>query len=199
MADDSQGLAARRGRPISEYGGLFPGGRLWLSILGVSYAGLVALEAIGNEAWRVAATPYLDIGLCVGLVPSIWRVTRPATRHEENAEMREAAAALADAPVDLIAESGLADEDGKLIDEPPPAWVDELTPERTTFDLGQAIWRGIATAALSFAAWIGLLIGLAAIDWARGHWLVTAAIAAALAGVVWMVWRSARADAAKAG
>jgi hypothetical protein len=169
MADDSQDLASRRGRPLGDYGALFPDGRLWLWLLGVAYAGLAALEAIGNEAWRAAATPWLDIGLFVGLVATICRAMRPATQHKRNAEMREAAATLADAPSDLIAESGLADTDGKLDDDTPPAWLDELTPERTSFDLGQALLRGLATAALSFAAWIALLMGLAAIDWMRGR------------------------------
>ena len=169
MADDSQDLASRRGRPLGDYGALFPDGRLWHWILGLSCVRLVGLEAIGNEPWRVAATPWLDIGLFVGLVPSIWRATRPATRHERNAELRETATALADAPNELIAESGLAGADGKLDDDTPPAWLDELTPERAKFDLGQAALRAIATAALTFAAWIVLQMGLAAIDWMRGR------------------------------
>ena len=79
MSDESRDLAARRGRPISEYGALFPNGALWHWIIGVCYAALVVLEAIGNETWRMAATPYLDIGLWVGLIATVWRGLRPRT------------------------------------------------------------------------------------------------------------------------
>jgi hypothetical protein len=189
---DSHDLAARRGRPISEYGALFPGGMLWHWVLGLAYAGLVALEAIGNEGWRVAATPYLDIGLLAGLAPTLWRATRPSTRHEQNAEMREAMGELKGAPLDPAeaADAGLTDEDGELMDDTPPEWLDELTPERQTFRLGDVILRVISTTALTLAAWIALLIGLAAVDWARDHWLVALPVAAALALAVWLFVRS---------
>lgn len=170
MADESRDLAARRGRPLTEYGALFPGGRLWLSILWVAYGALAVLETIGNETWRVEATPYLDIALFIGLVPTIWRATRPKTQHEQNAEMRATVASLHGTPVeqDMLADAGLLDENGKLIDDAPPAWLDELTPERSKSGAGDLILRAISTGALVMLAWVGLLIGLAIIDWARG-------------------------------
>ena len=195
MADDSRDLASRRGRPISEYGALFPGGQAWRWILGAAYAGLVALEAIGNERWRVAATPYLDIALFIGLIPTLWRVTRVSAEHERNAQMRAAVAGVKDTPAshDLLADAGLLDEHGDFADETPPAWLDELTPERPPASgLLRLTLRAILTAALAIVVWVVLLIGLAAVDWARAHWLIAALTAAALAGLVGWSWLTGR-------
>jgi hypothetical protein len=195
MVDEDRDLATRRGRPVSEYGALFPGGRVWHWIVGVSYAGLVALEAIGNEVWRVAATPYLDIALFVGLVATVWRETRPPTRHERNAKMRANLARLNNTPVELAvaARYGLLDEKGELIDDTPPAWVDELTPERTTFDAGKFIVRVALTPALALMVWVVLLVGLAAVRQARDHWLIAAPVMVALVGLIWFSSRTRRA------
>jgi hypothetical protein len=189
MSDESRDLAARRGRPISEYGALFPNGALWHWIIGVCYAALVVLEAIGNETWRMAATPYLDIGLWVGLIATVWRGLRPRTRHEKNAEERANTAWLKSKQIDpeLLAEYGLLDESGKLIDDTPPTWVDELTSERERFDLWQFILRVLWTAVCALVLLIVLQGGLAVVDWARGHWLIAAPVAVALAVVAWLL------------
>jgi hypothetical protein len=193
MGDDRSDLSVRRGRPLGDYGALFPGGTLWHWILGLSYAGLVILEAIGNEQWRVAATPYLDIALFVGLIPSVWRATRAPTQHKRNAEMRASMAALKGAALDpaVLDGYGLLDETGKLVDDTPPAWLDELTPEPRTLHR-HVIVRAILTPALAAMVWVVLLVGLAAVDWLRDDWLIAAPIAAALVGIVWFAWRKSQ-------
>jgi hypothetical protein len=192
VVDSNHDLASRRGRPVAELGALFPDARLWRWLVVASYAGLVALEAIGDQAWRVAATPYLDIALFVGLLATVWRALRPRTRHEKNAEMRAALASLRAAPVDpAVADRyGLMDESGKLIDDTPPAWADELTPEPATLNPWRLIARAALTPALALLVWVVLLIGLAAVDQARAHWPIAVAVVAAVAGAIWLLSRT---------
>jgi hypothetical protein len=45
--------------------------------------------------------------------------------------------------------------------------------------------RAILTPALAVIVWVGLLFGLAAVDWLRDDWLIVAPIAVALVGIVW--------------
>jgi hypothetical protein len=183
-AVDRRLLAVRRGQPIKDYGALFPGGRLWLTILIVSYVELAVVEGSGVEAWQ-AVTGYLWLQLYVGLIPTVWRWMRPATRHEVDAERRAASGTHEDEAPDAGARSHGAhplDEDGKPIGATPEAWVDELTPEREKkLDPLQTIMRIILTPALWIAAIVPLQLGLNIVVWAREHWQISLPVSVALA------------------
>lgn len=192
---DARLLAVRRGQPIKDYGALFPGGRLWLTILIVSYVELAVVEGSGIEAWQ-PVTGYLWLQLYVGLIPTVWRWMRPATRHEVDAERRAAEAPNADEAPGVGARSHRAqplDEDDKPIEKAPAAWVDELTPEREkTLDLPQTIMRIILTPALWIAAIVPLQLGLDIVVWARQHWQIALPVSLALLVASWFVYQRLR-------
>lgn len=181
-AADQRLLAVRRGQPIKELGALFPHGRLWHTILLVSYLELMVVEASGVAAWQ-PITGYLWLQLYVGLIPTIWRWMRPATQHEVDAERRargsqarEAAEADERSPDD-----DPPDEDRKR-DAAPAAWVDELTPEpaRKT-DIAQTLFRIFIMPVLWIGAIIPLQLGLDIAVWAREHWRIALPVCVALA------------------
>ena len=98
----------------------------------------------------------------------------------------------------MLAEYGLIDDKGDIVDDTPPAWLDELTPERERRDVSGLILRTLMTTALAFAAWVGLLAGLAAVDWARDHWLIALPVAVALIAIVWLIARQMIRDGERA-
>ena len=190
---DRRQLAVRRGQPMKDYGALFPAGRLWLTILLVSYVELAVVEGSGVTAWQ-PVTGYLWLQLYVGLIPTVWRWMRPATQHEVNAERRAEEATEAEL-IDAAKRSLGAvplDEDDKPI-EAPAAWVDELTPEHAKkLDPFQTIMRIILTPALWIAAIVPLQLGLDIAVWARQHWQVALPVGAAVAVAAWFAYRKLR-------
>jgi hypothetical protein len=194
-AVDRRLLAVRRGQPIKDYGALFPGGRLWLTILIVSYVELAVVEGSGIEAWQ-PVTGYLWLQLYVGLIPTVWRWMRPATRHEVDAERRAASGAHEDeAPAAGARPHGAhpLEEDGKPTGATPEAWIDELTPERQKkLDPLQTIMRIILTPALWIAAIVPLQAGLDLVAWARQHWRIALPAGAALAVAAWFAYQKLR-------
>lgn len=194
-AVDPRLLAVRRGQPIKDYGALFPGGRLWLTILIVSYVELAVVEGSGIDAWQ-PVTGYLWLQLYVGLIPTVWRWMRPATRHEVDAERRAARGSHEVETPDAGARSHGAqplDEDGNPIEAAPAAWVDELTPEREKkLDPFQTIMRIILTPALWIAAIVPLQLGLDIVVWGREHWRLALPAAAALSVAAWFAYQQLR-------
>ena len=157
--------------PVDRPRRLFADGLLWRWVAGLAYAGLVALEVVGNESWRTAATPYLDIALIFGLFPIAWRSLRRKSARESAAEERAALAALKGKALDKErAENyGLLDEAGNLIEEPPTAetTIDVISPRGPT----PAPWlypiRIIFTMLLVAVIWFVGLLGLALVGWLR--------------------------------
>jgi hypothetical protein len=199
-AADQRLLAVRRGQPIKELGALFPHGRLWHTILLVSYLELMVVEASGVAAWQ-PITGYLWLQLYVGLIPTIWRWMRPATQHEVDAERRaarESQAREAAGADERSRDDDPPDEDRKR-DAAPEAWVDELTPEpaRKT-DIAQTVFRILIMPVLWIAAIIPLQLGLNIAVWGREHWQIALPVCAAVAlaaGFAYQRFRPRRARA----
>ncbi len=193
-AADQRLLAVRRGQPIKELGALFPHGRLWHTILLVSYLELAVVEASGVAAWQ-PITGYLWLQLYVGLIPTIWRWMRPATQHQVNAERRAAMESQAREAAEADERShddDPADEDGKR-DAPPEAWVDELTPEpESKTDIPMTVFRILIMPVLWIAAIIPLQLGLNIAIWARERWQITLPVIAALALAAWFAYQKLR-------
>jgi hypothetical protein len=195
-AADQRLLAVRRGRPIKELGALFPGGRLWHTILIVSYLELMMVEASGVAAWQ-PITGYLWLQLYVGLIPTIWRWMRPATQHQVNAERRAARASQAREAAAEAAERSAdddpADEDRKPDAPPPAAWVDELTPEPDRKpDIAQTLLRMFIMPVFWIGAIIPLQLGLDIAVWGRQHWQIALPVCAALAAAAWFAYQKLR-------
>jgi hypothetical protein len=192
-AADQRLLAVRRGQPIKDLGALFPGGRLWHTILIVSYLELAVVEASGVAAWQ-PITGYLWLQLYVGLIPTIWRWMRPATQHQVDAERRAAREAeAAEAKNRSPDDEPLDDEDRKQIDAAPEAWVDELTPEPTRkTDIAQTVFRILIMPVLWIAAIIPLQLGLNIAVWGREHWMIAVPVCAALALAGWFAYQKLR-------
>jgi hypothetical protein len=194
-AVDQRLLAVRRGQPVKDYGALFPPGRLWITILIVSYLELAVVDASGVEAWQ-PITGYLWLQLYVGLIPTVWRWMRPATRHEADAARRAASeSAGGETPAAGEGSHGAEplDEAGKRSDDAPQAWVDELTPERRKkLDLPQTLLRIILTPCLWIGAIVPLQLGLDIAVWAREHWPIALPAGAALALATWLAYRKVR-------
>lgn len=192
---DRRLLAVRRGQPVKDYGALFPGGQLWLTILIVSYVELAVVDASGVAAWQ-PVTGYLWLQLYVGLIPTVWRWMRPATRHEADAERRASRGSDADEAPRATARSHGArplDEDDKPIEKAPAAWVDELTPERPAkFDLPLTLMRIILTPCLWIGAIVPLQLGLNIVVWAREHWQIALPVSVALAVAGWFAYQKFR-------
>ena len=182
---DQRLLAVRRGQPVKDYGALFPAGRLWLTILIVSYVELAVVDASGVAAWQ-PVTGYLWLQLYVGLIPTVWRWMRPATWHEVDAERRAARESEPDATPEVGARRShgaqALDEDDRPIEKAPVAWVDELTPERPRkLDVPQTLLRIIMTPCLWIAAIVPLQLGLNIVVWGREHWQIALPASVALA------------------
>ena len=192
---DHRLLAVRRGQPVKDYGALFPAGRLWLTILIVSYVELAVVEGSGIEAWQ-PVTGYLWLQLYVGLIPTVWRWMRPATRHEADAERRAARGSREDEAPRATARSHGAqplDEDGRPIEKAPAAWVDELTPERPTkLDVPQTLMRIILTPCLWIGAIVPLQLGLNIVVWSREHWQIALPVSVALVVASWFAYQTFR-------
>jgi hypothetical protein len=187
-AADQRLLAVRRGRPLKELGALFPGGRLWHTILVVSYLELMVVEASGVAAWQ-PITGYLWLQLYVGLIPTIWRWMRPATQHQVDAERRAARESQAK---DRSADDDPLDDDGKP-DAPPEAWVDELTPEPTKKpDIAQTLFRIFIMPVLWIVAIIPLQLGLNIAVWGRERWQISLPVCAVLALAAWFAYQKFR-------
>jgi hypothetical protein len=179
--------------PVDRPSRLLADGRMWRWIAGVAYAGLAALELVGNDAWRVAATPYLDIALIVGLFPIVWRSLRSKTIAELAEEERASDAALEGKAVDMeLAENyGLVDETGELVRAPSSSetTVDIVSPKRPPFEPGVFAIRIIVTTAVVMAAWFVGQLGLALADWVHKRWYIVLPILAALGLAVWFLSR----------
>lgn len=199
-AADERQLAVRRGRPLQELGALFPGGRLWHTILVVSYLELMVVEASGVAAWQ-PITGYLWLQLYVGLIPTIWRWMRPATQHQVDAERRAAQEAEAQEKAETKGRSddddddaGLDDDDDSKPDAPPPeAWEDELTPEPTKKpDTARKAFQVFIMPICWIGAIVPLQLGLDIAVWGREHWMIALPAAAALGVAGWFAYRGLR-------
>jgi hypothetical protein len=197
-AADERLLAVRRGRPVKELGALFPGGRLWHTILIVSYLELMVVEASGVAAWQ-PITGYLWLQLYVGLIPTIWRWMRPATQHQVDAERRIEKATL-NAPRSKAAGDDddppgaeLTDEERQRIEATPDAWEDELTPEPTKKpDTARTVFQIVIMPVLWIGAIVPLQLGLNIAVWGREHWQIALPAGAALAIAGWFAYRGLR-------
>jgi len=146
-------------------------GMLWGWLIGLPYAALAVLEAIGNDAWREPATPYLDIVLVVGLVGAVWRATAPTTRAERAAQVARARTFLRSNPGSPSEAARYGLNDVELAQEE-AALAPQLAaaPDRLNVVglLARAFWTLVGTMFLFFAL-IGL--GLALVRWGRAHWI----------------------------
>ena len=192
---DQRLLAVRRGQPVKDYGALFPSGRLWLTILIVSYIELAVVDASGVAAWQ-PVTGYLWLQLYVGLIPTVWRWMRPATWHEVDAERRAARGSReGEAPRPAARSHGAKplDADGRPVEATPEAWVDELTPERPAkLDVPQMLMRIIMTPCLWIGAIVPLQLGLNIVVWGREHWQIALPVSVALAVAAWFTYQKLR-------
>ena len=161
---------------------MFADGKVWGWLVGAPYAALVGLELIGQEAWRTAATPYLDIAILIGLTALGWRANLTSRAPRPASEVRTAVRA------DLAAMRLAADEAALDLDLPSDAAAAPLVAGPPPgFNLVRLIGRLFAT--LVFVLFMFLLlvaIGLGIVRWARGWWyVVVPAIALLTALVFW--------------
>ena len=165
---------------------MFADGKVWGWLVGGPYAALVALELIGQESWRTAATPYLDIAILIGLTAIGWRAN--LTRGDPPSA-RDARAAVR---ADLAAMRMAGDRAALDLDLPPDAAdaAPLVTGPPLRFSLFRLIARLLAT--LVFVMFLFLLlvaIGLGIVRWARPWWYIIVPVFVVLAGLIawWMV------------
>jgi hypothetical protein len=146
-------------------------GRLWGWMIGAPYAALVVLEAIGNDAWREPATPYLDLVLIVGLVGAVWRATRPTSRAERAAQLAETRALLKETPESRAEAARYGLDDAELAQEE-AALAPQIAarPERLNV-LGLLARAFLTLAATMFLFFILNGFGLALVRWGRARWI----------------------------
>ncbi len=162
---------------------MFSDGRIWGWVVGLPYAALVALEVAGREAWRVAATPYLDIAIVVGLAAIGWRMNAPADPAEKRRRERAAVAAVKASP----AARQQAEAEGLLLDEPPD---DDQGAPLVARGSGRQSFGGIVARVfltLLFVVFMFILlvaVGLAVVRWAKAWWYVVVPAMALIAGLL---------------